>query len=335
MVNIISGRNRAGVTLVEMLLVVGCGSLILAAVVAGAVSLQRSFTAVESNSVSQGNQLRVLDYLALDARRASAVSVDANLSSVTFTLPDYYTTSCGGAPSPCPSNPKWDPTNQVVYYDGSNTTGAQGTPAPGKSYANAIHYSISYSASGSSLGRLVATVSGGFVFRGNWAATTDYAANDIVSSGNQTQTYVCTTAISGNAANQAPPSDAGHWAQSTSSQISGSATTIAKNVASFRIMQPSQQQGTARFTCSVTFNPVFTRNNGHTPNWTWGAAAPSNNDGSVNGDYYVDQSPVYDPSDPTQISYYKNDVYVKSNGAYTPDSNTVYSNIFLRNPAAR
>jgi hypothetical protein len=99
-------------------------------------------------------------------------------------------------------------------------------------------------------------------------------------------------------------------------------------------MQPAQQQGTARFTASVTFYPIFTRTS-RTPNWTSGAAPPTNNDGSVDGDYYVDQSPVPDPNDNTKISYYKNDVYVKSNGVYSSDSNTAYCNIFLRNPGAR
>jgi type II secretory pathway component PulJ len=334
MVNIFR-KKHSGFTLAEMMVAVGCGSLILGAAVTAGVALQRSFAAAETNSIGQGTQLRVLDYLAMDARRATDVSVAADLSSVTFKLPDYYQNCCGSAAAPSnpqveasPSpNPNASPVSYFVYYDGSNSAGGN--------HLNAVHYFITYSTSGNSLGRAVASAAHSFVFRGNWVATTDYAVNDVVSLNNQTQTYVCTAAISGSSTNQSPPSDTSHWSQSTSSQISVTTTTIATNVASFRIMQPSQQQGNSRFTASVTFNPVFGTHSAHTPQWTWGAAVPTNSDGSVDGDYYVDQSPVYDPNDATAISYYKNDVYLKSKGAYTPDANTVYCNVFLRNPGAR
>lgn len=63
-------KTWLGFTLVEMMMSVGCGSIVLAAVVAGGVSLQRSFAAVEGYSISEGDQLRVQDYIAMDCRRA-------------------------------------------------------------------------------------------------------------------------------------------------------------------------------------------------------------------------------------------------------------------------
>ena len=63
-------RNALGMTVAEMMVSVGCGSIILAAVVVAGVALQRSFGAVENYSISEGDQLRVLDYIALDCRRA-------------------------------------------------------------------------------------------------------------------------------------------------------------------------------------------------------------------------------------------------------------------------
>jgi len=81
-------NSRAATTLVEMLMSVGCGSLILASVVAGSVALQRSVTAIEGYSTSEGDQLRVLDYVAMDCRRALSASVANNI--LTLTVPTYY-----------------------------------------------------------------------------------------------------------------------------------------------------------------------------------------------------------------------------------------------------
>jgi Tfp pilus assembly protein PilW len=78
-------------TLVEMMMALGCGSMMLAAVIAAGVSLQRSFAAVEGYSVAEGDQLRVLDYIALDCRRALSASVANNI--LTLTVPVYYDAS--------------------------------------------------------------------------------------------------------------------------------------------------------------------------------------------------------------------------------------------------
>src|SRR5438552_14242113 len=84
-----TGRNiRHAFTLVEMMMTVGCGSLMLAAVMTAGVALQRSFAAVEGYSVAEGDQLRVLDYIAMDCRRALSASVANN--TLTITVPVYY-----------------------------------------------------------------------------------------------------------------------------------------------------------------------------------------------------------------------------------------------------
>jgi Tfp pilus assembly protein PilW len=77
-----------GFTLVELMMSLGAGSIILAAVVVAGVSMQRSFAAVESYSTTEGDQLRVLDYIAMDARRCTAASVSGD--ALALTLPVYY-----------------------------------------------------------------------------------------------------------------------------------------------------------------------------------------------------------------------------------------------------
>ena len=84
-------QPRAAFTLIEMLMSVACGSLLLAAVIISGVALQRSFMAVEGYAVSEGDQLRVLDYIAMDCRRAMTASISNNV--LTLTLPPYYNSS--------------------------------------------------------------------------------------------------------------------------------------------------------------------------------------------------------------------------------------------------
>ena len=92
-------KRCAGFTLVEMLVSVSCGGLILAAVFAAGVSLQKSYAAMESYSMAEANQLRVLDYIAMDCRRANSATVNtATVNGVSepqlvITVPPFYSSS--------------------------------------------------------------------------------------------------------------------------------------------------------------------------------------------------------------------------------------------------
>jgi hypothetical protein len=112
---------RAGTTLVETMMAVGCGSLVLAAVLLAGVALQRSFAAVEGYSMAQGDQLRVQDYLAMDCRRCTVATVDATTHVLTLTLPNYY----DGSGNPVA------PVYQQTYDDYGNLLNTKITYAPG------------------------------------------------------------------------------------------------------------------------------------------------------------------------------------------------------------
>ena len=75
---------------------VGCGSILLAAVMIASVALQRSFAAVQAYSSSEGDQLRVLDYIAMDSRRALSGTITNN--TLVLTLPVYYDSSASYVP---------------------------------------------------------------------------------------------------------------------------------------------------------------------------------------------------------------------------------------------
>jgi Tfp pilus assembly protein PilW len=80
--------RQHGFTMVEQMMSLSCGLLVLAAVIIAGVALQRSFMAVEGYSISEGDQLRVQDYIAMDCRRAVSANILNN--TLTLTVPIYY-----------------------------------------------------------------------------------------------------------------------------------------------------------------------------------------------------------------------------------------------------
>jgi hypothetical protein len=92
----------------------GAGSIVLAAVTTAGVALQRSFAAVESYSMAEGDQLRVADYIAMDSRRAYAASVSNGV--LTLTVPAYYDNNGN------PQNPTLSGTGAIQYGGGSTVT---------------------------------------------------------------------------------------------------------------------------------------------------------------------------------------------------------------------
>ena len=107
-------KNRRAFTLIEMMMSLSCGTFILAAVIAASVSLQKSFAAMQNYSGADSDQLRVLDYIAMDCRRATLVSVTNGV--ITLTLPVYYNSSSS------PAYQAYTPTlsnGNIVYGSGS------------------------------------------------------------------------------------------------------------------------------------------------------------------------------------------------------------------------
>ena len=85
----------------------------LTALVLGAVALQRSYSASDQYAKAQNSQLRVMDYLTRDLRRASTVYPLNDPTQISLQVPDYYDTyDATGNPSTLPnvnSQPR-DPT---------------------------------------------------------------------------------------------------------------------------------------------------------------------------------------------------------------------------------
>ena len=117
-----------GFTLVELMTSLSCGSFILAAVVAAGVSLQKSYAAFEGYSNAEADQLRVLDYIAMDCRRATTASIgtvtvsngteNITENQLVLTLPAYYSSVDSTA---VPNTPALG-TSGVTYGGGSTVT---------------------------------------------------------------------------------------------------------------------------------------------------------------------------------------------------------------------
>ena len=82
-------QSAAAFTLTELIVAGGVGAAMMAALLAGAVALQRGFAAAEHQIISQEDQMRALDYVMRDVRSASAVAVVNTGRKLILTIPEY------------------------------------------------------------------------------------------------------------------------------------------------------------------------------------------------------------------------------------------------------
>ncbi len=83
-----------GFTLVETMVSMAISVVLVAIGLIAAFAIQRSFDATIRYSRAQNEQVRVLDFMALDLRRARTVSITGGI--LQMTIPDYY--DMGGYP---------------------------------------------------------------------------------------------------------------------------------------------------------------------------------------------------------------------------------------------
>jgi Tfp pilus assembly protein PilW len=82
-------HKRSGFTLSEMLIALALGIAILAAIVTASLAMQKSFNAVDNYFATHMQQIRIVDYLNRDAKRAYIVTTSVDLQTVTMTIPKY------------------------------------------------------------------------------------------------------------------------------------------------------------------------------------------------------------------------------------------------------
>ena len=82
-------HKQSGFTLSEMLIAVSLGIAILAAIITASLAMQKSFNAVDNYFATHMQQIRIIDYLNRDAKRAYIVTTSVDLQTVTMTIPKY------------------------------------------------------------------------------------------------------------------------------------------------------------------------------------------------------------------------------------------------------
>ena len=88
-----------GFTLIELMFAVAVGALMMAALVAAAVCLHRSFTAVDNYFASHVQQVRIMDYLSRDVKRSYIVTTSTDLQTGTCIIPNYLVDNGGNQPT--------------------------------------------------------------------------------------------------------------------------------------------------------------------------------------------------------------------------------------------
>jgi len=82
--------QAGGFTVVEVAVATAVYSMLFAALIGGSIALQRAFSATEDYSMATTDQLRILDYVARDVRRATAVAISQSSKRLDLTMPDQY-----------------------------------------------------------------------------------------------------------------------------------------------------------------------------------------------------------------------------------------------------
>jgi len=67
----------------------GTGGVVLAAIMASSIALQKTLNAIDNYFATEMQQIRIIDYLNRDVKRGLAVTTSVDLQSVTITLPSY------------------------------------------------------------------------------------------------------------------------------------------------------------------------------------------------------------------------------------------------------
>ena len=81
--------HQAGFTLAEILTAAAIAVVIFAAIITAMLAMQKTFNAVDNYFATHIQQVRIIDYLNRDVKRALICTTSANQQTVTLTIPKY------------------------------------------------------------------------------------------------------------------------------------------------------------------------------------------------------------------------------------------------------
>jgi Tfp pilus assembly protein PilW len=145
-VKLIKSQNQQGFTLVEIMVSTGLAMIVLGAIIAASVSLNRTFAAVDNFFSTHLQQVRVIDYLNRDIKRSNIAEISADAQSIYCWVPKYVVDPGDTDATSGTINTRRTPTitktgygYQVNYYPGTLQNGPGGT----STNSSAVVYSIS------------------------------------------------------------------------------------------------------------------------------------------------------------------------------------------------
>ncbi len=139
--------RHAAFTLAELLVGISLTAVLLAGALGGVVAIQKSYSATENYGTGLADQMRLLDYLAQDLRRAVAPATgaepwtaDADGQGIKISLPDYYRFNASDTQHlfPIANDAVLDPLTGMAFYSSAAAGGA------GVSANSAIYQTIAY-----------------------------------------------------------------------------------------------------------------------------------------------------------------------------------------------
>ena len=99
-------RGHAAFTVTELLISVAIASALFAVLLTSGSHILKSLYVADDYSNESNQELRAMDFLARDIRSALTFSIPTGGSSLTLTVPDYYTAyDAQGNPTGTPRNP--------------------------------------------------------------------------------------------------------------------------------------------------------------------------------------------------------------------------------------
>jgi len=138
-------RSQQAFTLVEIMVGAALGTIVLGAIIAASVSLNRTFAAVDNFFSTHLQQVRIIDYLNRDIKRSNIAEISANAQSIYCWVPKYVVDPGDTDATSGTINTRRTPTitktgygYQVDYYPGTLQNGPGGT----STNSSAVVYSI-------------------------------------------------------------------------------------------------------------------------------------------------------------------------------------------------
>ena len=120
--------HRSGFTLAEIMMAMAIAVVIFAAIITASLAMQKTFNAVDNYFATHIQQVRIIDYLNRDVKRALIFTVSADQQTVTLTIPKYIIQSGDAEAVSNPSlvgamrSPTLSTTTSLVNYGTTTST---------------------------------------------------------------------------------------------------------------------------------------------------------------------------------------------------------------------